>query len=695
MATGDSKAKITLTAEDKTRAAFASASRGLGRLGSQAGDLVGKLGGVGAALGAGLSALQVANVLQVADQLDDLSEKTGISVEQLSALRFAGEAVGTELTSLTTGVRELSKRMADAAGGGKATSEAFRAIGVEVKNADGSLRSADEVLLDVADRFAQYEDGAAKAALAQELFGKSGADMIPFLNQGKQGIEGLRREAEQLGVIYSGDLAKASAEFNDNLVKLRAAAEGVAVQLGGPLVQELARTSEYFLRVAKDAGVLEAVFSTLARGAKIRLGLDDVGELESRARSQAAEIERITNVLVGLQSTLERDPGNERAQRRYNTLRETLRRLQGEAQETTDALKGVAREISGEQDSEVQRLLNRSNAAQGGRQAAPVLKSTNKEPKASRQQQPDDYQAQLAQSVASAINDNAVTRAQRLADEMALLDKLFFDAGLSAEVYDAAMAKLTGTEQKLKVETSDFLREQQRLNELIEATPTAKLQELQNDMLLLAKAYEEGRFGAVGSAEAIERFNETAQTRLGTLPEDFKKQTDQMSEFAAEAARNIQDSLGDSLYEAMNGNFKNIGDGFLQMINRMVAEALAAQLAQKLLGDFGKNGSSQLGGWAGQAVGWLGTLFGGARAAGGPVEAGTLYRVNENNTEYFRPRVGGEIIPIASARTEAQATPVQPIYVTVQAQPGMSRQTAMQQGRDIGAGIERATRRNG
>jgi hypothetical protein len=694
MATGDSKAKITLTAEDKTRAAFASASRGLGRLGSQAGDLVGKLGGVGAALGAGLSALQVANVLQVADQLDDLSEKTGISVEQLSALRFAGEAVGTELTSLTTGVRELSKRMADAAGGGKATSEAFRAIGVEVKNADGSLRSADEVLLDVADRFAQYEDGAAKAALAQELFGKSGADMIPFLNQGKQGIEGLRREAEQLGVIYSGDLAKASAEFNDNLVKLRAAAEGVAVQLGGPLIQELTRTSEYFLRVAKDAGVLEAVFSTLARGAKIRLGLDDVGQLESRARAQAAEIERVTNVLVGLQSTLQRDPGNERAQRRYNNLRETLRRLQGEAQETTDALKGVASEISGEQDSEVQRLLNRSNAAQGGKKAAPVLKTTNNTPKASRQS-PDDYQAQLAQSVASAINDNAVTRAQRLADEMALLDKLFFDAGLSAEVYDAAMAKLTGTEQKLKVETSDFLREQQRLNELIEATPTTKLQELQNDMLLLAKAYEDGRFGAVGSAEAIERFNETAQTRLGTLPEDFKKQTDQMSEFAAEAARNIQDSLGDSLYEAMNGNFESIGDGFVQMINRMVAEALAAQLAQQLLGDFGKNGSTQLGGWAGQAVGWLGSLFGGGRAAGGTVDAGMLYRVNENRTEFFRPNVGGEIIPLSRPDEEAAGTRSRNITINVQMPQNASRSTGTQFGAEIARQLRTAETRNG
>ena len=651
MATGDSKAKITLTAEDKTRAAFASASRSLGNLGSQAGNIVGRLGGIGAALAAGMSALQIANVVQVADQLDDLSEKTGISVERLSALRFAGEAVGTELTSLTTGVRELSKRMADAAGGGKATSEAFRAIGVEVKNADGSLRSADEVLLDVADKFAQYEDGAAKAALAQELFGKSGADMIPFLNQGKQGIEELRREAEQLGVIYSGDLAKASAEFNDNLVKLRAAAEGLAVRLAGPVIQELARTSEFFLKAAKDAGILQAALITLGRGFAIRLGFDDVGRLQAQAEGQSRQIRALTFELERQQQRAAAGYGD--AAGKVDELREKLHKLQSDAQRTSNALKGVADEIDGTDKPD-------SPAAKPA--VAPPVVTRDASPKTARAA-PDDYQSQLAQAVASAINDNAVTRAQRLADEMALLDKLFFDAGLSAEVYDAAMAKLTGTEQKLTVETSEFLREQQRLNELLEATPTAKLQELQNDMLLLAKAYEEGRFGAVGSAEAIERFNETAQTRLGTLPEDFKKQTDQMSEFAAEAARNIQDSLGDSLYEAMNGNFESIGDGFVQMINRMVAEALAAQLAQSLLGDFGKNGSTQIGGWAGQAVGWLGSLFGGARATGGPVEAGMLYRVNENNTEYFQPRVGGQIVPLA--RSEPSGAGRKSIAITV------------------------------
>lgn len=95
----------------------------------------------------------------------------------------------------------------------------------------------------------------------------------------------------------------------------------------------------------------------------------------------------------------------------------------------------------------------------------------------------------------------------------------------------------------------------------------------------LSNALEQGWLNADGFADAVERLNQ-----------DFEKDAGEMGEFAKEAARGIQESLGDGLYQIMQGNFKNIGTAFLQMLQKMAADALAAQLAKKLFGDFDSGG---------------------------------------------------------------------------------------------------------
>lgn len=125
-----------------------------------------------------------------------------------------------------------------------------------------------------------------------------------------------------------------------------------------------------------------------------------------------------------------------------------------------------------------------------------------------------------------------------------------------------------------------------------------------------------------------------------------KKTLDDWSVFADQAARNIQDSIGNTLLSVMEGNFRSIGDSWKAMLDRMVAEALAAKLAKSLLGDFGSTG--EVGGWAGDFFKWAGTFFGGGRAAGGPVRAGMTYLVGERGPELLhmgRGSGGGTITP--------------------------------------------------
>lgn len=102
--------------------------------------------------------------------------------------------------------------------------------------------------------------------------------------------------------------------------------------------------------------------------------------------------------------------------------------------------------------------------------------------------------------------------------------------------------------------------------------------------------------------------------RMGELSEPidglavrFGESSDKMGEFAVQAARNIQSSLGDGLYNILKGNFSDIGQSFGDMITRMVADAAAANLAQALFGNYGSSG--QIGGILGNIAG---SLFGGA-----------------------------------------------------------------------------------
>jgi len=268
MATGN-ETKIILTAEDRTGNAFSTAKSKLSGLADEARAAAGGVGALGAAFGVlggvaagAISVSALKGAVDMLDMLDDLSEKTGIATESLSALRYAGEVVGTPVEALATGIRKLSLNMAAAAGGGKEQAAAFQAIGVAFKNLDGSLRGSDAVLGDIANKFAAFRDGPEKAALAVELFGKAGADMIPLLNKGASGIADLRTEAERLGVVFSGDLAANAAEFNDNLKKISLSGQAFATTMAGEVLPTLNELARVFLETKDGSNSLAQALGT-------------------------------------------------------------------------------------------------------------------------------------------------------------------------------------------------------------------------------------------------------------------------------------------------------------------------------------------------------------------------------------------------------------------------------------------------
>lgn len=143
------------------------------------------------------------------------------------------------------------------------------------------------------------------------------------------------------------------------------------------------------------------------------------------------------------------------------------------------------------------------------------------------------------------------------------------------------------------------------------------------------------------------KYQNSQLERLGMKTQEV---TDEWTMLWQEAAKNTQNIMADFFFDAMQGKMTNLADSFKTMLDRMVAQALAAQLGNALFGaDFGKKG--QLGGWVGQGMNLLGSLFAGGRATGGDVMPGKMYMVGENGPEPFIPKVAGTILPNSSLKT--------------------------------------------
>ncbi len=250
------RAQILIAAIDQTKAAFASVKGNLEGLSGAASKVNAVLAGLGAALSvAGLVAAGKA-ALETADDLSKLSQKTGISVESLSLLKPIAEQSGTSLEGLANGLKKLATAMVAAAGGSQEQADVFARLGVSVKDAAGQIRPTEAVLMDLADAFAAMPDGAEKSALAVKLFGKNGVELIPFLNQGRAGIEQLKQQFKALGLEISGDTAKAAEKFNDTLDTVKQALHGVAMKVAEAALPTLQQLADALVALASHGEVI-------------------------------------------------------------------------------------------------------------------------------------------------------------------------------------------------------------------------------------------------------------------------------------------------------------------------------------------------------------------------------------------------------------------------------------------------------
>jgi hypothetical protein len=154
------------------------------------------------------------NALDAGKSMYILSQRTGVSVESLARFKKAASTTGTDIDAVAKAAAKLSKGLYEAGETGKGTTaEALTDLGISARDSAGQLRSADEVMLDIATRFQAMPDGVEKTALAIKLFGRAGADMIPMLNMGGDAIESMQ-------VKMTEAFAKKATEYSAKLTTL-------------------------------------------------------------------------------------------------------------------------------------------------------------------------------------------------------------------------------------------------------------------------------------------------------------------------------------------------------------------------------------------------------------------------------------------------------------------------------------------
>lgn len=227
-------------------------------------EAAGKAIGVAfAAAATGVVAL-TRHAINAADDMNDLAQKTGISTKALSTLTVVAKQSGANVEVFGSSVAKLSKNAAAAAGGVSSYAKVFAAMGVSVVDTSGKLKPTEAIFSEVSKKFAGYKDGAEKTALAQALFGKSGADLIPMLNSVGAGVEQTSKYVKAFGAEVTPEAARQADEFNDNLELLKLAATGFGNQLAEKALPSLNNLSVQMLDNAEKSGGLTSVADGLA-----------------------------------------------------------------------------------------------------------------------------------------------------------------------------------------------------------------------------------------------------------------------------------------------------------------------------------------------------------------------------------------------------------------------------------------------
>ena len=241
----------------------------------------------------------IPEVAKLGDEIGKSSQKLGLSTDTYQKLSYAMERSGTSIDTVSKGMQNITKSLANTQNGVKGASDNFDKLGVSLKNADGSMKSAEKVLTDTIGALANMKDETQRNALSNSIFGKSYQELLPLLNSGADGIEALMKEAEDYGMVMSNDAVKSSEAFLDSLTKLKGTMSGLKNNLVAQFLPSVTTIMNGFSDLVKGSD-----------GAKdtIKKGVQELGETIKQMLPKIIEVVKgIGSVVKELMGSLLQD----------------------------------------------------------------------------------------------------------------------------------------------------------------------------------------------------------------------------------------------------------------------------------------------------------------------------------------------------------------------------------------------------
>ena len=609
-------------------------------------SLLGVRGAIVAAAGATALGAVIKRSIDAAEEMNKMSQQTGVATEKLSALSYAAEISEVPLETLSKGLVKLAKSTEEAVSGSGKAKDSFKALGIDIQNNNGSVKTSDELLLELADKFKGLSDGTEKTALAMKFFGKSGADMIPLLNQGSAGIKEATDQAKRLGLVLSTEAGIAADEFNDQLTEFRRVGTGFARTL---MVDMLPGLNE-FLKVVKNAyeesglltaawvalgGVGDAIFNKNLNQ-QIRDAQKELADLEAKKKERMSAWSAPWVDKSERGSTYDKQISDARAalklltdeQDRNKASAAEAARIKAEAEEKEAALKekntlALRKQLTAEAERETAEKKAITDAENRKKRGEEMITSMERELTATH----DLTREEKARWELSEGKDKDLLPAQKqkiiaLAQELDVLDAVIkaeeerkanrdaIDDEISALQLQADSFNLTATaaklyEMSLKGATDEQLESAKVLMDDLEIkkqvaqvmedikTPLddyAEKMRILNDLLAVGEI-NQGQY-----AEATERARKT----LEDATKDENKMMEDLKQSIEGWGRDASNALVDFAIDG-KGSFSDFADSVIKDMMRMIVY----QNMLKPLMDTASNGSF----WS-SAAGAIGSFFG-------------------------------------------------------------------------------------
>jgi hypothetical protein len=333
--------------DQQSKQAMSNASKAADSAGTAMTRLIGRLGAAVAAYVSVNTAVQAFNnAVENVTALDNLSQATGVSIERLSELRNVALATGTDFEVLSQAASQFGARMTQGlASSTSQASQAIRALGIDIRDGNGNLRSFDDVLSQVAARFPEFANGTNKAALAAAIFGEeAGPKLVRLLNQGSAGLEKLK---QQFGSTVSADDAERVRQYKEVVAGLQIAFEKLVIavlrwapteSVAGQSVGDLsARSEELGLKLVDVTTKIAALNAEMEKAGGATAGqAQRFTQLQNQAKELEARLAQVNAALTAAQSVEQHPPAQAPAMDPF-----ALERAQLALQQLQDRLLGT------------------------------------------------------------------------------------------------------------------------------------------------------------------------------------------------------------------------------------------------------------------------------------------------------------------------------------------------------------------